>query len=299
MNVLIAEDDSTSRMMLAAVLTKWGFQVTAVDNGIAALETLEKPDPPRLVILDWNMPGMTGLEVCKVIRTRYPLAPFYIIILTARVDKTHLIMGLDAGANDYIVKPYDKDEIRARVHVGKRMVTTQQELEAARQALAWEARHDPLTGILNRRAILSELEQHMDRTDHSDETLWAAMFDIDHFKQINDRYGHQAGDDVLRIFTVRIASGLEESHALGRYGGEEFLALIPGKDPDEVLKILDTIRRSIEEPPFDTRMGPIPVTVSIGLAARSADQAMDALLAKADEALYEAKRLGRNRICCA
>jgi diguanylate cyclase (GGDEF)-like protein len=299
MNVLIAEDDHTSRMMLQAILTKWGFDVTAVDNGTAALDVLSHPDAPRLVILDWNMPGMTGLAVCKAIRERYPREPFYIIILTARMDKTHLVMGLDAGANDYIVKPYDKDEIRARVHVGKRMIDTQQELESARQALAWEARHDPLTGILNRRAILSELTDLMEKNSPPSGDLWVALFDIDHFKQINDRFGHQAGDDVLCAFTTQVASGLGKTHALGRYGGEEFLVLIPGSDRDAAHQRLTTIRQTLAATPLDTRSGPIPVTVSIGLAAWSTGQTLDELLAGADEALYEAKRLGRNRICWA
>lgn len=299
MNVLIAEDDYTSRMMLQAVLTKWGFKVTAVDNGTAALEALGHPDAPRLVILDWNMPGLTGLAVCKAIRERYPREPFYIIILTARVDKTHMVMGLDSGANDYIVKPYDKDEIRARVHVGKRMIDTQQELESARQALAWEARHDPLTGILNRRAILSELTDHMEKTGPPSGELYVALLDIDHFKQVNDRFGHQAGDDVLCEFTTQVVSGLGERHALGRYGGEEFLVLIPDTDTDAAHRRLTTIRQTLAATPLHTRSGPIPVTVSIGLAAWSPGQTLDTLLARADEALYEAKRLGRNRICCA
>lgn len=299
MKVLIAEDDYTSRMMLHAVLTKWGYDTLAVDNGRSAMEALEAPEAPRLVILDWNMPEMDGLSVCKAIRKRYPQEPFYIIMLTARIDKQYLIMGLDAGANDYIIKPYDQDEVRARVHVGQRMVETQQKLEKARQALAWEARHDPLTCILNRRAILEELGKKLDVSMVPDGSLVIAMFDLDHFKKINDGFGHQAGDDILCAFTTLVESSLAEGDLLGRYGGEEFLALVHGAPLASALPRFETIRRSIAEAALDTRIGPIPITVSIGLAAWTPGQSLDELLAAADQALYEAKGQGRNRICCA
>ncbi len=296
MNVLIAEDDVTSRAILKAVLSKWGYNVTAVDNGLSVLEILEKPSPPRLLILDWNMPVMDGLDVCRKIRALYPLAPFYIIMLTARTEKSHIVTGLDAGANDYIAKPYDNDEIKARINVGCRMIEVQEELERAKNAVLHEATHDALTGVLNRRAILDTLEKTCLRATADGDFPGVVMLDIDHFKKINDRFGHQTGDDVLVGFTRVVQAHLGEQDSFGRYGGEEFLAIVRASGPEPMETLLERVKDAVAGTPLSTRSGDVPVTVSIGLAGPFPGKTADDLLAAADRALYKAKDLGRNRV---
>jgi len=161
--MLIAEDDFTSRMILEKILTKWGYHVVVTSDGSAAWEVMQGPDAPDLVVLDWHMPGMTGLEVCRRIRKMdSPIKP-YIIILTAKEEKTDIVTGLEAGANDYISKPYNNEELKARIRVGQKMVELQSGLKAAHDALAHEAMHDPLTGIFNHRAILDTLKKELAR----------------------------------------------------------------------------------------------------------------------------------------
>lgn len=296
MNVLIAEDDTTSRAILKAVLSKWGYTVTAVDNGLSVLEILEKPQPPRLLILDWNMPVMDGLEVCQKIRALYPLAPFHIIMLTARAEKSHMVTGLDAGANDYIAKPYDNDEIRARINVGRRMIEVQEELERAKNAILHEATHDALTGVLNRRAILDRLATISLGAGTGGDFPCIAMMDIDHFKKINDRYGHQTGDDVLIGFARIVQAHLGAQDLFGRYGGEEFLAIIRSPGPEPMRSLIERVKDAVAGTPIETRSGDVPVTVSIGMAGPVPGKTVDDLLAAADRALYKAKDLGRNRV---
>ena len=200
MKILIAEDDFTSRSMLTAILKKWGYDPVVTEDGMAAWDALQKPDAPRLVLLDWNMPGLDGLEVCRRLRTKETPNPPYVILLTGRGEKGDIVRGLEAGANDYIAKPYDNAELQARIRVGQRMLELQAKLLEARDALAHQATHDALTGIFNRRAILDRLAQEISRAERDGTPLSVGMFDIDHFKKINDTFGHQAGDDVLVAF---------------------------------------------------------------------------------------------------
>ena len=197
MRILIAEDDFTSRTVLSGVLKKEGHEVMATVNGAEAWEALQQPDAPVLVILDWMMPEMDGPEVVRRVRALQTDRPPYIIMLTTKGDKADIIAGLDAGANDYLAKPFDPGELRARIEVGRRMVEMQDALIESREILTHQATHDPLTGLPNRRAILDRLREELARTRRHDDMLAVGMFDIDHFKQVNDTYGHQTGDDVL------------------------------------------------------------------------------------------------------
>jgi len=194
MRVLIAEDDLTARTILTGVLKKWGYDVVAVKDGLAAWEVLQQPGSPSLVILDWMMPGMDGLEVIRSARAETYEPPPYIILLTSKDEKGDILSGLEAGANDFIRKPFDNGELFARVRVGQRTVELQTMLYDTRQTLAHLATHDPLTGILNRRAILEQLSKELARARRENPLyringLWVGFFDIDHFKQINDQYG--------------------------------------------------------------------------------------------------------------
>lgn len=299
MKVLVAEDDAVSRAMLAGVLKKWGLEPEVVENGRAALEALSAPDAPKIAVLDWNMPELDGAGVCESLRKIETSDPPYLILLTARGDKDDIVRGLDAGANDYISKPFNQDELRARIRVGQRMIDLQGQLNRARDALFHEAFYDALTGVLNRRAILELLQKELARAQRHSQVLVLGMCDLDFFKKINDTYGHQAGDDVLREFAQRLTQNVREYDHIGRYGGEEFLLIAPGCSQGSNV-IFERVRSAVADAPFSTRAGQISVTVSIGTAVqRAGNVSVDDLLARADAALYQAKREGRNRVAAA
>jgi diguanylate cyclase (GGDEF)-like protein len=296
MKILIAEDDFTSRSILTAVLTKCGFDAVVVEDGGAAWNLLQRPDAPRLILLDWNMPGMDGVEICRRLRDNNVPDPPYVILLTARDKKSDIVAGLEAGANDYVAKPYDTEELLARIRVGQRMLEMQSNLLEARDALAYQAMHDFLTGILNRRAILDRLKQEISRAGRDHGSLSVGMFDIDHFKIINDTYGHQAGDEALVAFTRRIQDRLREYDCVGRYGGEEFLVIAPGSIGSKSESLYERLRARIAGAVITTNAGIVSLTVSIGVAPGTGQSTVDALLAAADAALYQAKAGGRNRV---
>lgn len=296
MKILVAEDDLTSRTILTAVLRKWGFDPVAVEDGEKAWQVMLGTDAPSLAILDWSMPGMDGLEVCRKIRELETPNPPHIIILTAKGEKTDIVKGLNAGANDYVSKPYDNEELRARVTVGKRMVELQMALLKARDILAHQAMHDPLTGALNRRAILDGLNKELDRAKRQNARLSIGLFDIDHFKTVNDTYGHQGGDDVLCALVDAIQSSLRGYDLFGRYGGEEFLMVAPNSSGSGEERLYERLREQVADLRIPTRAGEARITVSIGVTGVIGDAKADALLAAADAALYRAKDDGRNRV---
>jgi len=296
MKILIAEDDFTSRSILTAVLKKWGFDPVVTEDGGAAWDVLQRPDAPRLILLDWNMPGMDGLEICRRLRESEVPNPPYVILLTARGEKGDIVKGLEAGANDYVAKPYDNEELQARIRVGQRMLEMQSRLLEARDKLAYQATHDPLTGVLNRRAILDRLGREISRAKRENGSLSVGMFDIDHFKNINDTHGHLAGDEALVAFIRCIQDGLREYDFVGRYGGEEFLVIAPGSIGLKSESLYERLRARIAGAEIATNAGSISLTVSIGVAPGTGQSSVDALLAAADAALYRAKADGRNRV---
>ena len=296
MKILIAEDDFTSRMMLDGVLTKWGFTTVVTTNGQEAWEAIQRADAPAIAILDWQMPIMNGLEICRKLRQIEQPTPPYLILLTARGDKKDIVKGLDAGANDYIPKPYDNEELLARIRVGQRMVQLQRELVKLNQTLLHEAMHDQLTGIYNRRAIINTFEKELDRAARGEKHLSIGLCDIDHFKSINDTYGHQVGDDVLRGFVKLVEKQLRKYDYLGRYGGEEFLIVSPDSKGTKSEGLYERICRYISENKIQTGHQKIAITVSIGVAAFSGGQTMQTLLSACDAALYRSKEGGRNRV---
>lgn len=296
MRVLIAEDDRISRMILTEMVKKWGYDPVAVEDGQQAWDVMQEPDAPHLALLDWEMPGMSGLEVCRRIRDGNPSHPPYLILLTARNDKADIVTGLDSGANDYISKPYDNRELQARLQVGRRMVDLQTELLDAKDALAHEAMHDALTGALNRRAVFEGLSREMSRAVRRQTGLSIGMCDIDHFKQVNDTYGHQTGDAVLCALVAAMKTSLRRYDLVGRYGGEEFLVVAPGSEGSAREGIYERLRYLIEDLTITTPCGRVNVTMSMGVAKAAKGQTMDALLAAADAALYRAKAQGRNRV---
>jgi diguanylate cyclase (GGDEF)-like protein len=296
MRVLIAEDDLTSRSILTAILKKWGHDPVVTRDGREAWDALQAPDAPKLVLLDWNMPELDGPDVCRRLRERESSDPPYVILLTGRGETADIVIGLDAGANDYIAKPYDAAELQARIQVGRRMLELQSRLIEARDALEHQATHDPLTGIWNRRAILDRLATELSRARRDEGTLSVGMLDIDHFKRINDSHGHQVGDEVLVGFCERVRAELRQHDCLGRYGGEEFLVIAAGRGGKDDESLYRRLCAKVAGTRMATSAGELPVTVSIGVAHGAGSSTVDDLLAAADAALYRAKDAGRNRV---
>jgi two-component system cell cycle response regulator len=295
--ILIAEDDPVSRRMLESLLLKWAYDVTVVANGIEAFRLLDTADAPRLAILDWMMPGMEGVEICRRIRERKNRPYIYVLLLTARSQRQDLLQGLDLGADDYLTKPFDAQELRARLRVGGRILTLQDDLLAAQAELHFRATNDALTDIPNRPAILEALDREMARQVRDDRPFGIVLADIDHFKNVNDTYGHLSGDDVLRTVAQRLRDSTRTYDSVGRYGGEEFLIVAPLTDAKGTMALAERIRSNIDSQPVFARAGPIRVTASLGVAVSGSPPCADAkmLLQLADDALYRAKANGRNR----
>jgi len=297
--VLIAEDDAMFRRILMNWLEKWGYQVIAAEDGSSAWSILQSGDAPQIAILDWMMPGMDGIELCRRIRSeqgRYR----YLLLLTAKDEKQDVVTGLDAGADDYLTKPFAVEELRARVRAGKRILELQEALLQARDALRFEAAHDPLTALWNHGAILDFLKREFDRQQRTHQPLGIMMADLDYFKKINDTHGHLVGDTVLQQVARRFRQALRSYDFVGRYGGEEFLMLVPGCGLADLIATAERLRCSVADQPVATSVGNVPVTVSMGLAS-TAEEGRDwqdyrQLLCAADAALYVAKSEGRNRV---
>ncbi len=297
MRALVAEDNPVFRSMLRTMLLRWEYDVTVVDDGLAAWDVLQSPDAPQLAILDWMMPGLDGVDVCRRVRASARESYVYVLLLTARTDQKDLIEGMEAGADDYVTKPFSAQELRVRLRAGRRILELQEELVLAREALREQATRDPLTGLWNRGAVLDILQKEVARGVRERGSLAVLMLDIDHFKQINDTLGHMAGDRVLREVGNRLNATVRKYDAVGRYGGEEFLAVLPGCDESTALKQAERLRLAMCERPIAAMGHELKVSCSIGAACSSGGIALlpDSLLRSADEALYTAKRAGRNR----
>jgi diguanylate cyclase (GGDEF)-like protein len=295
MRVLIAEDNGVSRLILRSHLRKWGYEVVEAVDGDAAWAVLSQPDAPRLAILDWMMPGMDGIEVCRKVREAGREPYVYVILLTGRESREDVVTGLDAGADDYVTKPFDAQELRVRVRAGERICKLQTELLAARDVLQHRATHDHLTDAWNRAAILDFLERERKIAMRTLQPLSVAMIDFDHFKKVNDVFGHLGGDEVLREGVRRIRGVVRSTDVLGRYGGEEFLLVLPGCGSEGLLQVAESVRAAIAQSPILSGESAIPASVSIGGATWDGQSASE-LLNLADLALYRAKRAGRDRV---
>lgn len=294
--VLVAEDDAMFRRILQKWLEDWGYQVTLAHDGARAWAILQQSSPPQLLILDWMMPGIHGVDLCRRVR-RQNRSPYqYILLATSKDAKQDLVSGLEAGADDYLTKPFDRSELRARLRACNRILTLQDDQMQAQEKLRFQATHDALTGIWNRGEILATLRRELERAARSESATGALLLDVDHFKTINDTYGHLTGDQVLKEVTHRILKAVRKYDSVGRYGGEEFLIVLPGCGRDEIDQGAERVRSAVDSGPILVEHARIPVTVSIGAAvtARAATTDME-MLAAADIALYRAKTIGRNR----
>ncbi|KPK65192.1 MAG: hypothetical protein AMK73_03695 [Planctomycetes bacterium SM23_32] len=295
MKVLVAEDDPVTRRLLEATLQKWGYEVASVRSGREAEEALRKGEA-RLAICDWMLPEVSGPELCRRIRSAEGGALVYIIILSARDSREDLVEGLRAGADDYVIKPFDRQELEVRVRAGQRVLDLQQDLLDAQERLRQMATHDGLTGLWNHQGILEALEREFNRHVREQSSIGVAMLDVDRFKQVNDTHGHQVGDTVLAELAGRMEQAVRPYDTLGRYGGEEFLLILPGCDGESAAKIAERVRTAVSDRSVATTGGPVSVTASIGVAASSDLAAASAadLVRAADTALYQAKADGRN-----
>ncbi len=295
--VLIAEDDPVSCHLLKSFLLKWDYDVIVESNGASAAYLLESDDAPRLAVLDWMMPGMEGVQICQRIRERKNRPYIYVLLLTAKSEKRDLVHALKLGADDYLIKPVDSEELRARLVVGERILALQDDLILAREELRFRATHDVLTGVSNRAAVMDALRNEISRQAREQRSFGVILADIDHFKNVNDTYGHLSGDEVLQAVTRRMKECIRPYDTLGRYGGEEFLVIASAADAAGTMALAERIRVVIESEPVMTQSGEVRVTASLGAAVCSgacqADPQM--LLRLADRALYAAKDNGRNR----
>ncbi|HKY36216.1 MAG TPA: diguanylate cyclase [Polyangiaceae bacterium] len=297
MKILLADDEPIARTMLEHWLAGWGYQVTLARDGESALQALKADSELRLLVVDWVMPKKDGIEVCKAIRSG-PQEPYvYIVLLTAKDDKSDIIAGLDAGADDYLVKPCNPLELKVRLRAGRRVIELQEQLVKARESLRFEAMHDSLTGLLNRGAVLEQLNKELVRASRRGSPVAVLMGDLDHFKNINDEHGHAAGDVVLREAARRLKVGVRAYDSVGRLGGEEFIAVLPECDAKTGLSVATRLCRSLAETP--TQYGAASITHSISLGVAATDQfgsaRGDELIRAADAALYRAKHAGRSR----
>jgi len=298
MRILIAEDDPSFRRLMEEKLAAWGYEVVVAENGNAALQILQSDDPPRLALLDWMMPGLEGVEVCRIVRGKKGEPYTYIILLTAQQSDEDLVTGMEAGADDYITKPFKHNELRLRLRAGRRIIELQNELLAARDTFRTKASHDSLTGLWNHAEILEILTHELSRAEREEKCVAVIMADIDFFKKINDTHGHLAGDVVLRSTAGKMHSLMRSYDFIGRYGGEEFLVILPECSLEYASAFAERLRLSVSSDSIDTPEGRISVTLSFGVAASSKDRLKDtySLVNAADKALYRAKENGRNRV---
>jgi two-component system cell cycle response regulator len=294
MRILIADDEPVARRLLERTLQRLGHEVVTVTDGNAARDVLLDPCGPRMAILDWMMPGLDGLAVCRAVRRRE--GPYvYLILLTARDGGDDVVAGLVAEADDYLTKPFDSRELNARIQSGGRILDLETKLRTAETNLRHEATHDRLTALWNRGMVLDYLDRTVQRVKRSGELLTVALADVDHFKLVNDTYGHGAGDKVLRETALRIRLALRETDAVGRYGGEEFLLVLTSDDAAGQLAALDRVALAVRHSSIAIGNAGVNLTLSIGAALSHADEADAAsLISAADEALYRAKADGRN-----
>jgi two-component system cell cycle response regulator len=298
MRILIADDSIVSRHLLEATLRKWGYEVVVACDGVEAWKGLSADDAPKVAILDWVMPGLTGPEVCRNVRElpRDKENYTYILLLTSKSLKEDLIEGLEAGADDYITKPFDQHELKVRLRAGTRIIDLQRELIAAREELRDQATRDFLTRIWNRSSVLDTLQRELDRGRRDNKPVGVVLADLDHFKLVNDTYGHFAGDAVLREFARRMQGCMRSYDAIGRYGGEEFLIVLPGCDEPCTSGQAERLRAALAIEPMMINDTAQTVTCSFGATSwqPGMEPNPEALIRIADEALYMAKHQGRN-----
>ncbi len=291
MKVLIVEDEPVTQNLLKATVSGWGFEPVTADDALQATILLEEDDSIQLFIIDWSLPWLDGVEFSKRVKEQAKNY-CYIIMLTSRSGTENLIAAMKAGVDDYLTKPFIPEELQVRLNVGRRIIEQEQKL-------SFYAQNDELTGVWNRRMINQFLDREWARAKREQSAMAVLVLDIDFFKRINDEYGHQSGDEALKHFCAVVNSHLRKYDYFGRYGGEEFLLLLPHIDLESARHAAERIRSAVadSELVLTGQKQILQLTVSIGLAVvNESDQSAEATFKRADEALYRAKEQGRNRI---
>ena len=293
MKVLIADDSKFQRQVLKNVIADGGYEVIEASTGEEAHEVLRSGDEIPICLLDWQMPELSGIDLAKMIRSKANTPYKYLILVTASGTQSHLQEGFSAGVDDFVRKPFDPCEVLARVRAGERIVKLESELRATAAALQFQADHDGLTKLLNRSAVMSGLEREFLRARRTHSELSIVLGDIDHFKGINDTYGHSEGDRVITSVASAIRDSIRPYDLAGRYGGEEFLIVLPGCSEIAATEKADRLKYLIQERNEDQTT----VTMSFGVCDLRPEMiTIHDLLCAADSLLYTAKRAGRNRV---
>jgi two-component system cell cycle response regulator len=299
MQALVVDDSAVYRKLIGDHLRGWEFGVTLAETGSEAWRILEQPEAPKLVLLDWVLPDLDGIELCKRIRKAGSTGPYvYVILLTSKEGHQNMLDAMQAGADDFLAKPFDELELKARLLVGKRILDLQEELVAAREAMRHAATHDSLTGLMNRGEIFLMLERELERARREHTPVSVILGDIDHFKSVNDTLGHLFGDEALREIGQRLRAQLRVYDGVGRYGGEEFLMILPNCDLPNAMLRSNEMREIIARAPVVNGGEEKRITMSMGVAVSGCDgkTEVEALLNQADAGLYQAKKSGRNRV---
>jgi len=299
--ILIVEDDPVSRRLLEKTLVKAGHEFVSVENGRKALEEFKERFFP-IVLTDWMMPEMNGLQLCRAIRERTNTGYVFTVLLTAKDSKDDIVAGLEAGADDYLTKPVNQAELIARIKTGIRILELERSLKRANEEIRILSITDPLTGCYNRGYMTERLPQEIKRAKRYRHSLSLVLCDIDHFKKINDTYGHQVGDRILKEFVQWINESIRDGvDWLARYGGEEFLIVVPETDTKGACCVVERLRRMLSQKAIEIQGERIRITASFGVTGLDPDTpdekiSPEALITQADECLYQAKQEGRNRV---
>jgi diguanylate cyclase (GGDEF)-like protein len=299
LRILVADDDPVSRRLMERLLERAGYEVILAEDGRQALQILQANDGPRLALLDWMMPGMDGPSVCAEIRSHRERSYTHITLLTSKEAKEDLVAGLQAGADDYLTKPCNFEELKARLRTGVRILRLEDKLVEAREEMRFRATHDPLTLLWNRGAILAQAKDEMSRSRRERACCSLLLCDVDNFKQINDVCGHLVGDVVLREIAAKLTSSTRPDDFVGRYGGEEFLVILRDCGPESLHRRGEQIRESIASHRFPAGLEHLSISISIGAVCVDEDSdvhSLESLISQADAALYRAKLEGRNRV---
>jgi two-component system cell cycle response regulator len=297
MRALVADSDPDRLRQLESWLTKWGYDVSPTRNGVEAWVRLSMEKEPTLVVLAWRMEGQHGIDLCRKLRLQPDLPSAYVLLVSDRKDEEDLLDGLNAGADDFLFTPLDAVEVRARLRTGARIVEVESALRATQDALRVQATRDAVTGSWNHATILELLQKERERARRKSGSVGVVLADLDEFRKVNENLGHPVGDEVLREAARRLNSSVRPYDAVGRYGGEEFLIVLPGSDGLGALPVAERIREAFSKRPVLTSAGPVPVTLSLGVAAEGGEAMSEAaaLLQAADSALKRAQKGGRNR----
>jgi two-component system cell cycle response regulator len=296
LKILIADDEALSRRLLEKTLERAGYEVVAVENGRAAVRQLCQSDGPRLALLDWVMPELDGPGVCREVRRQQEESYVYMVLLTSKEAKEDIVAGLESGADDYLTKPFNVDELKARLRTGERILHLEGRLVEAREMMRFKATHDALTSIWNRGVIMDLLGRELMRSQRESACTIVLLGDVDHFKSVNDTHGHLVGDEVLQEIARRLLLSIRSYDFVGRYGGEEFLLVLNNCKPQFAEARAEDIRRIVSSRPVQTLAGPLNITMSFGLLLSDAwgVRPVEELLHEVDAALYAAKAAGRN-----